>query len=78
MAAMLTTVDNPYNPAKQFDEWRAFDESHGYHSCSLLARVAHTSEFFTDEVNEQIIEDAIDEIIEFDPLNLYKKVFAAS
>lgn len=76
MAAWITTVDNPYNPAKQFDEWRAFDESHGYHSCSLLARVARTSEFFTDEVNQRIVEDAIDEIIEFDPTNTWAKVMA--
>lgn len=76
MAAWITTVDNPYNPAKQFDEWRAFDESHGYHSCSLLARVARTSELFTDEVNQRIVEDAIDEIIEFDPTNTWVKVMA--
>lgn len=78
MAAMITTVDNPYSPERQFDEWRAFDESHGYHSCSLLARLARTSEFFTDEINEKIVEDAIDEIIEFDPLHLYAKVIVSS
>lgn len=72
---MLTTVDNPFNPISQFDEWFLFDVEKGYNSCGLLARIAHTSEQqFTEEENNEEIERAIDEIIEFDPLNIYKKV----
>ena len=41
---MLTTIDNPFNPFDQFDEWFAYDVSKGYHTCSYLARIAKTSD----------------------------------
>ena len=71
---MLTTSDNPYNPFEQFTLWFLFDEEKGYHSCSYLGRIARTSEQFSDEENEVEIERAIDEIIKYDFMNLYKKV----
>ena len=40
----ITTTDNPFNPLKQFEEWNAFDEGKGYHSCSFLARLCRDSE----------------------------------
>ncbi len=30
MAVRLTTVDNPYDPFTQWDEWYAYDEGKGY------------------------------------------------
>ena len=79
MAAMLTTIDNPYNPKTQFDEWYAFDLNSARlgcrtDSCSLLARIANTSPQLSDELNAKIIEDAIDDIIKYDPFKVYKKV----
>jgi len=59
----LTTSDNPWSPITNWDEWFAFDYSHGYYTCSYLDRIAATSNNFSDEMNDQIIEDAIDEII---------------
>lgn len=70
----LTTVDNPYDPFNDFYSWFMFDESKGYHSCSYIGRIAKTSEQLSDEENDQEIEKAIDEIIKYDPLNIYKKV----
>lgn len=70
----LTTFDNPYDPFEQFTEWMLYDEEKGYHSTSLLGRVARTSDELSDEENEAEIERAIDEIIKFDYLNIYKKV----
>ena len=29
---MLTTVDNPFNPFKDFDSWLMFDNEKGYNS----------------------------------------------
>lgn len=72
---MLTTIDNPFNPFTQFDNWFSFDESLGYHSCSYLARIAKTSNDLSDEDYEMEVEDAIDEIIELDPFGIYKKVY---
>ena len=74
MAAMLTTVDNPYDPIDDFMNWYMFDVEKGYNSCSYLARIAKTSEQFTDLENEQEIERAIDEIIKYDFMNMYIKV----
>lgn len=73
MKVAITTIDNPYDPFTQFDEWYAFDEVHGYHSCSLLARFANTSiDLDSDEVDSRI-ENAIDRIIEND-LGNYRKL----
>ena len=49
----LTTIDNPYNPFKNFNQWFLFDVQKGYNSCSYLARVARTSDQFTDDENKQ-------------------------
>lgn len=70
----LTTFDNPYNPFTQFDSWFLFDVEKGYNSCAYLARIAKTSEQLTDEENDEEIENAIDEIIKYDFMNVYKKV----
>ena len=74
MAAMLTTVDNPYDPIDDFMNWYMFDVEKGYNSCSYLARIAKTSEQFTALENEQEIERAIDEIIKYDFMNMYVKI----
>ena len=74
MAAMLTTVDNPYDPIDDFMNWYMFDVEKGYNSCSYLARIAKTSEQFTDLENEEEIERAIDEIIKYNFMNMYVKI----
>lgn len=71
---MLTTFDNPFDPFEQFTSWFLFDTEKGYNSCSYLGRIARTSEQFTEEENEREIEQAIDEIIKYDFMTIYKKV----
>ena len=70
----ITTFDNPYDPFTNWDEWFMFDESKGYSTCSKLARIAKT----TDDMSEAEIikenERAIDELIKYDFMNIYKKV----
>lgn len=72
----ITTIDNPYNPFTQFDEWFTFDQDKGYCTCSYLDRIAHTSDQLTDEENERIREKAIDEIIKLDFRMIYRKVWS--
>ena len=71
---MLTTIDNPYDYFTQFNDWFAFDIEKGYNSCSRLARIARISDQMTDEETNLEIERAIDEIIKYDFMNIYKKV----
>ena len=70
----LTTIDNPYNPFTQFDSWFLFDVEKGYNTCAYLSRIAKTSDHFSEKENNEEIERAIDEIIRYDFMNIYKKV----
>lgn len=74
MAHMLTTIDNPFSPFTEFKDWYNFDLSHNYNSVELLDRIAKTSEELSDSENERIIENAIDEILFYDPLGIRIKV----
>ena len=74
----ITTVDNPYDPETNFDEWYAFDEAKGYCSCGLLARIARTSDGFSDKDNETEIERAIDEIVKYNVSGMHKKLVKPS
>ena len=71
---MLTTIDNPFDPFTQFDSWSQFDIEKGYYSCSKLARIAKLSDDMSEKETDEEIERAIDEIIQYDFLNIYKKV----
>ena len=71
---MLTTFDNPFNPFDDFKSWFAFDVEKGYNTCSYLARIAQINDDFSEEETNAEIERAIDEIIDNDFLNIYKKV----
>jgi hypothetical protein len=72
--SMLTTIDNPYDPFDQFDDWYAFDSRHGYNTPSFLARVVVTSDELSEADQNLAIELAIDEIVRENVLGLYKKV----
>ena len=73
-ACMLSTVDNPWDPFEDFDRWYLWDMDHGYSSCCYLMRIARVSGELTREENEAEIERAVDEIVRFDPINVYIKV----
>lgn len=71
---MLTTVDNPYNPTTQFDEWNAWDMQAGHHTLAFLARIVKTSNDLSEADQAQAIEYAIDEIIQENVSGLYRRV----
>lgn len=70
----ITTVDNPYDPFTQYDEWFAWDMALGYGTCAYLARVTRTSDELSIADQDLALEYAIDGIISEDVLGLYKKV----
>lgn len=71
---MLTTFDNPFDPFEQFTSWFMFDVEKGYNSCSYLARIAKLTDDMSDQEVSDEVERAIDEIIQYDFANIYKKV----
>ena len=71
---MLTTVDNPFDPFDDFTSWFLFDIEKGYDSCGKVMRIAKLSDDLTEKEEDVEIERAIDEIIKYDPLDVYKKV----
>ena len=71
---MITTIDNPFNPFKDFDQQFIFDVEKGYNSCELLARFAHTSDSLSEAENNAETESAIDRILAIDLSGMYKKV----
>jgi len=71
---LLTTVDNPYHPIDQYDQWRDFDMENGYYTEQRLAKIAKTSYNLTDLENQRNINAAIDDFIRLDELGLYRRV----
>ena len=71
----LTTFDNPYDPFEQFTLWYLFDVENGYNTCGKLDRISHYSDDMTENEVDVEHERAVDEIIDNDFLNIYKKVF---
>ena len=71
---MLTTFDNPFDPFDEFVPWFLFDVDKGYYTCSKIARIARNSEDFSTKEEDEDRIRAIDEIIDNDFLNIYKKV----
>lgn len=75
---LLTTADNPYDPHTQFDDWYQWDTDSGYYTSSYLARVVANSRAISDTDNSLAIEQAIDEIINFNLTGNYKKIVIES
>jgi hypothetical protein len=75
---MLTTVDNPFDPWTQFQQWYAFDTRLGYHSAALLARVAKTSDELSDTDQRFAMQIAIEEIVRENVSGMHRKVARSS
>lgn len=71
----ITTIDNPYNPFDDFNNWFLYDCEKGYYTCNKLARLSKDTESMTQKEEDEAVEEAIDKIIEIDPFNIYKKIF---
>lgn len=74
--SMLTTVDNPYDPFTEFDQWNSFDQRAGYNSMAFLARISRDSDELSETDRNLAIEQAIDEVVKENVLGLWKKVTA--
>jgi len=73
----LTTIDNPYSPFSQYDEWYNYDLEKGYDCCGYIDRMSLgrlDSDSLSEEEENEIIETIIDEIVTTDPTGLFIKV----
>ena len=70
----LTTFDNKYDPFDDYEHWSIFDSDMGYNTAGMLAREVNDSDALSDAEKEIELERAIDKIIKFDFLNIYRKV----
>jgi len=71
---MITTIDNPYDPFTQYDDWFAFDDSMKYYTPSLLDRVVVMSNDLSEPDQALAVQHAIDEIVKENVNGLYIKV----
>ena len=71
---MLTTVDNPFDPFSQFEEWMQWDERAGYYTLSYLDRIAKVSNDTSDADQELAIQNAIDSIVKENVSGMWRKV----
>jgi hypothetical protein len=71
---MLTTVDNPYDPFTEYEEWNNYDVSHGHHTASFLARIAYSAVELSEADRDLVMEQAIDEIVTENISGKYRKV----
>lgn len=72
--SMVTTTDNPYDPFTQYEEWDAFDQRMGYNTAAYVARVSVASPDLTPEECCYYNNAAVDEIVNYNFLGIYKKV----
>lgn len=70
----ITTLDNPFNPFTQFDEWKQCDEELGYDTCSKLDRINGSSFELSNELNNIVLESSIDNMLRSFPFIDYIKV----
>ena len=71
---MLSTKDNPFDPFTQFEAWNTWDTQAGYHTLSVLGRLVRTSDSLSEAQQSFAIEQAIDEVIQADVLDVFIKV----
>lgn len=71
----ITTIDNPYDYFKQFDEWLNFDRQKGYYTLEYVARLAKTAPDLSEEEERIELENTFDKIIEWNG-SFYKKVYS--
>ena len=74
IVSMLTTVDNPYNPFDNFNDWYRFDQDHHHYCCERLAEKVGDLPDSNEVEKIKITESAIDYIVANDMLNKYQKV----
>lgn len=68
----ITTLDNPFNPQTQYDEWYEYDLMLGYNTTQRLARmIDYLVKTLKIDDPDLVTDMAMLEIIRLDPLKQY-------
>jgi len=70
----LSTIDNPFHPIYDEDNWRRFDEDHGYYSDQYVDRIYSWDTDLTDAENQRFVNHAIDDICRLDLTGKYIRI----
>ena len=70
----ISTIDNPFDYFKQFDEWLAFDRQMGYFTLEYVGRLVKTDPNLSEEEQDLELDRVFDSIIEWNG-DLYKRVY---
>lgn len=70
----VTTLDNPFDPFVESDQWKRYDEDHGYNTTALICRYLRSSDDYDEESYRQALQDAVDEVVRFNYTGIYRKV----
>lgn len=62
-----TTIDNPFHPLNEFDDWLAFDRRKGYNTLEKLDKFYKTSDLISDSLDEFLYEDALNKFLDLFP-----------
>lgn len=71
---LLTTVDNPFDPFEQFDEWYRWDSESGYNTPALLDRVVVVSDDTSEADQAKAVQWGMEEIARENVSGMHKMV----
>ncbi len=65
---LITTIDNPFNPFTQSDEWLNFDKTYGYNTYERLVELGHFDSDMTEEEEEDEYKRAMIRLLRIHPM----------
>jgi hypothetical protein len=71
---VLTTIDNPYNPKTDYDNWKSYDSDNEYNTEEFVARLLSMEVGFDmddDMKMNELTNKVINEILEHDMTKMY-------
>lgn len=74
MSSMITTLDNPFDPFTEYDQWFSWDMVAGYNTPGMLDRLLITSDQLSEADQLADREDAINRLVDLNPNGMLVKV----
>lgn len=72
---LITTIDNPYNPFSEYEDWLRFDEENGYNTQNYVARVLQVKDLDDSLSEDEKLDIALESILSINQ-GLYVKAFS--